>query len=116
LLTIPLAALAHLLGFGLLLGVQVLEGSLTSVFDVAQRGWLPELVGEEQLVRANARLQGTNSVAEVGAFGIAGWLVQWFGGPIAGAGDALGYVGSAIAPPGIRPPRPPPPPPPPRQS
>jgi hypothetical protein len=97
LLTLPLAALAGRLGFGLLLAVQVLEGALTTVFDVAQRSWLPELVGEAGLVRANARLASTNSVAEMGSFGIAGWLVQWLGGPLTMAIDALSYVGSACA-------------------
>ena len=102
LVTIPVAALLGQLGFGLLLIVQACEGGFTTVFDVAQRSWLPELVGEERLVRANARLATTNSVAEVGSFGIAGWLVQWLGGPLTIAIDAVSYVGSAFALSGIR--------------
>ena len=100
--TIPLAALSGHLGIGLLFVVQALEGAFTTVFDVAQRSWLPELVGEERLLRANARLATTNSVAEMGSFGIAGWLVQWLGGPMAIAVDAVSYLGSAVALSGIR--------------
>ncbi len=100
--SIPFAALAGQLSFGLLLAVQALEGAFTTVFDVAQRSWLPELVGEQRLVRANARLATTNSVAEMGSFGVAGWLVQWLGGPTAIAFDALSYLGSALALVGIR--------------
>ena len=90
--SIPLAAITGHLGFGLLLTVQALEGAFTTVFDVAQRSWLPELVGEDKLVKANAQLATTNSVAEMGSFGIAGWLVQWLGGPMAIAFDALSYL------------------------
>ncbi|MEQ1834610.1 MAG: MFS transporter, partial [Candidatus Eisenbacteria bacterium] len=99
---IPVAALSGHLTFELLLVVQVLSGAFSTVFDVAQASWLPELVGEAGLVRANARLAGTNAVAEMASFGLAGWLVQWFGGPIAIALDALSYVGSALALTGIR--------------
>ena len=99
---IPFAALSGHLTIELLLVVQALSGAFSTVFDVAQASWLPELVGEERLVRANARLAGTNAVAEMTSFGLAGWLVQWFGGPIAIALDALSYVGSALALTGIR--------------
>ena len=99
---IPVAALGGHLSFGLLLIVQALSGAFSTVFDVAQGSWLPELVGEEQLVHANARLASTNAVAEMASFGLAGWLVQWFGGPITIALDALSYLGSALALVGIR--------------
>lgn len=99
---IPLAALSGHLSFELLLVVQALSGAFSTVFDVAQGSWLPELVGEEHLVRANSRLASTNAVAEMTSFGLAGWLVQWFGGPIAIALDSLSYVGSALALVGIR--------------
>ena len=100
--SIPLAAIVGRLSFGLLLAVQAFEGAFTTVFDVAQRSWLPELVGEPHLVRANARLATTNSVAEMDSFGVAGWLVQWLGGPMTIAFDAVSYVGSALALVGIR--------------
>lgn len=100
--TIPLAALTGHMTFGLLVAVQIASGAFSTAFDVAQASWLPDLVGEERLVQANARLAGTTAIAEMASFGIAGWLVQWFGGPIAMAIDAVSYLVSAAALLGIR--------------
>lgn len=54
-------------------------------------------MGNSRLVEANSRFAATASVAEVSAFGIAGWLVQWFTAPVAIAIDAITFVLSAGA-------------------
>ncbi len=92
---VPVAAVTHHLSFGLLLVVQALCGVFNTLFDVARMAYLPTLVGVDALVDANAKLSGTGSIAEMSAFGIAGWLVQWLTGPIAVAVDAVSFVLSA---------------------
>ena len=93
--TVPLAALAHRLSIELLVVVMFANGALSTLFDIAQQAYLPALVGERRLVEANARMTGTESVASMGAFGLGGWLVQWFTGPIAVALDAVSFLVSA---------------------
>ena len=105
---VPVAALTHHLTFALLLAVQASCGLFNTLFDVARSAYLPVLVGTDALVDANAKLSGTGSIAEMSAFGIAGWLVQWFTGPIAVAVDACSFVVSAAFLAAIRTPEPPP--------
>jgi predicted MFS family arabinose efflux permease len=66
------------------------------------------VVGRDQLLDANSKLTATQSIAEVGGFGIAGWLVQLFTAPIAIAIDAMTFVVSAAFVATIRTPEPPP--------
>lgn len=93
---VPLAWATGTLSIPLLVAVQLLHGGLSAVFEVAHAAYLPGLVGDSALVHANSRLSATSSAAEVSAFGIAGWLTQWIGGPLTVAIDALTYVGSAF--------------------
>ena len=95
LVAVPAAALSHHLTFTLLLVVQAACGVFNTLFDVARSAYLPSLVGADGLVEANAQLAGTGSIAEMSAFGIAGWLVQWLTGPVAVAVDAVSFVVSA---------------------
>jgi predicted MFS family arabinose efflux permease len=66
------------------------------LFSVGYRAYLPTLVGRDAITQANSILSATEAVAEMGAFGLAGWLVQWLTAPIAIATDALSFVFSAI--------------------
>jgi MFS family permease len=70
-------------------------GALTVFFDVADQSYLPAVVGRERLLDANSKLAASASIAEVGGFGIAGWLVQLFTAPAAIAIDAVSFVVSA---------------------
>ncbi len=106
--SIPLAALLHVLRMEQLYAVAVLTGLLTLLFDVAYPAYLPSLIGREQLLEGNSRLAASRSVAEVGAFGLAGWLVQWFTAPIAILIDAVSFLVSAGCLAAIRAPEPPP--------
>jgi MFS family permease len=94
--SIPAAAAAGALHIEQLYAVALLVGLLTLLFDVANRSFLPVLVGREHLVAANSRLTASASVAEVGAFALAGWLVQWLSGPTAVLIDALSFLVSAL--------------------
>ncbi|MEX1103811.1 MAG: MFS transporter, partial [Dehalococcoidia bacterium] len=83
---------------------------LTVFFDVAYQSYLPTLVKKEELLEGNSKLETTASVAEVGGFGIAGWLVQIATAPGAVLVDALSFLASAVAIWRIKAPEPPSPP------
>ena len=59
------------------------------LFGVSYHAYLPSLVGRDRIARANSILTATEAAAETGAFGIAGWLVQWLTAPIAILVDAI---------------------------
>jgi predicted MFS family arabinose efflux permease len=69
---------------------------LTTFFDVADRAFLPTVVGRERLVQANSTLTASSSAAEFVGFGAGGWLIQILTAPIAIAIDALSFVASAL--------------------
>jgi MFS family permease len=93
---IPAAALLHRLRIEQLYAVTFLTGLLTLFFDVANRSYLPTLIPREALVEGNSKLTASASVAEFGAFSLAGWLVQWLTGPIAVLVDAVSFLFSAL--------------------
>lgn len=86
-----LAATGHL-GLIALYAVAVVASLLTVFFDVAEQSYIPGVVGAGLLSDANSRLAATASIAEISAFGIAGWLVQWFTAPVAIAIDAVTFL------------------------
>lgn len=95
--SVPLLTLAGNLSLGYLFLVAPLMGALSTVFDIAYPSYLPELVDEETLVRANSRLSASAAVAEIGAFSVSGWLVQTLGGPQALWIDASTFLVSALS-------------------
>jgi MFS family permease len=105
---IPLFALFDLLRIEHLYAVSALASILTVFFDVAYQSYLPSLIGREELVEGNSKLTASASVAEFGAFGIGGWLVQWLTAPYALLVDAASFVWSAALVWSIRRPEPPP--------
>lgn len=106
--TVPIAAVLDVLRIEQLYLVAFLTGTLTIIFDVAYQSYLPSLVQREDLLEGNSKLSASASVAEVGAFGLAGWLVQIFTAPIAILIDAGTFVVSALSLLLIRAPEPPP--------
>ena len=56
--------------------IVILVSTLELFFSVAYRSFLPSLVGREQLVEGNSKLELSNSVAEIVGPGLAGGLVQ----------------------------------------
>ncbi len=109
--TIPVAHLLDSLTIEQLYVVALLESVLTLFFDVAYLSYLPSLVRRDELLEGNAKLAASSSVSEVGAFGVSGWLVQIFTGPIAVLIDAFSFVFSAVCVGLIRKPEPEPAPP-----
>jgi len=94
--SVPVAAAFGTLTIWQLYAVVLLTGGLTVFFDVSYQSYLPFLVGRQNLVEGNAKLQGTQSVAQVAGPGIGGLLVQLLGAPYAIAADAASYLWSAL--------------------
>lgn len=95
--TIPLAAVLGLLKIEQLYVVNFLVSILTIFFNVAYESYLPSLISRAELIEGNSKLSASASVAEVGGFALAGWLVQLFTGPITILIDAISFVVSAIS-------------------
>jgi MFS family permease len=107
-LTIPLFAFLDVLRIEHLYVVAALTSILTVFFDIAYQSYLPSLVRRDELVEGNSKLTASASVAEFGAFGIGGWLVQWLTAPYAILVDAVTFLWSAVFVSRIRRPEPPP--------
>ena len=93
--SIPLAAFIGHVKMEQLYAVALLAAALTVFFDVGYESYLPAVVPPAQLFEANGRVAASQSVAEVSAFGIAGWLVQIFTAPVAILIDAITFLASA---------------------
>jgi MFS family permease len=96
LLTIPVAWWLHALTIAQLIVVALLVGLLTVFFDVAYQSYLPSLVGREHIVEGNAKLQISQSAAQVSGPALAGLLVQFIGAATSVLGTALGFLSSAL--------------------
>ncbi len=94
--SIPAAAALGKLRIEQVYGVMFLTSFADILFSVGYRAYLPTLVGREAVTKANSILSATEAVAEIGAFGLAGWLVQWLTAPIAIALDSVSFVFSAV--------------------
>ena len=100
---VPIAYLAGFLSIGLLAVDAFLVGSFGVAFAIATFAYIPELVEEDDLGRANQAMQGSATVAQVGGPGLGGILVGALGAPLAIAADAASYlVGALGVPPGRR--------------
>lgn len=94
--TIATLGLAGWLTVPLLLVLMFLFGTLSLVSDAAFQSFIPQLVPRELLVRANARLQQSDSVAQTTGPAVAGWLTQVLTAPAALLLDAASYVVSGV--------------------
>jgi MFS family permease len=104
--SVPVAYAADVLTLAQLFVVTLASGILTVFFDVAYQSYLPSLVGRDLLVEGNAKLTGSEQVAQVAGPSIAGGLVQVVGGAAAVAVDALSFLVSGAAVAAIRAPEP----------
>jgi MFS family permease len=100
--TVPLLAWLGYLGMPVLYVVAFVLGSLTVVFDLAYRAYLPSLLPPDRLLAGNSRLQTTDSVSEVAGPGLGGVLVQLLRAPFALLADAVSFLVSAVSLAGIR--------------
>jgi MFS family permease len=93
---IPVAHVLGVLAIWQLYVVALIVGVLTVFFDVAYQSYLPSLVGRDQLVDGNAKLQISASGAQVAGPPVAGVLIGLLTAPIAVLLDALSFLGSAL--------------------
>jgi MFS family permease len=94
--SIPIAAIARVLSFAQLLAVAACVGIASVFFDVAHQTLLPSLVESDELERANARLQVTESAAQIAGNGFAGALIALLGAPLAVVVDAASFGVSVL--------------------
>lgn len=94
--SIPVAAVAGLLGMPQLLVVAFFAAILTPFFDTASTAYLPTVIERARLVAANSALSASMSVSEFAGFSAGGFLIQLFSAPFAIAIDAATFVVSAV--------------------
>lgn len=92
---VPLAAWQGWLSMPVLYGAALAAGMLTVFFDVAYLSYVPTLVGRDDLVSANGKIESTASAAQIVGPGLGGVLVRVAGGPIAVLLDAVSFLASA---------------------
>ncbi|MGI8760448.1 MAG: MFS transporter [Jatrophihabitantaceae bacterium] len=93
--SIPLAQLLGVLTIGQMYAVALIVSVSTVFFDVAYQSYLPELVDRQALVEGNAKLQASESIAQVAAPSIGGVLIQVLTAPYAVLIDAISFIWSA---------------------
>jgi MFS family permease len=93
--SLPIAAWLDVLKLPQVYLVALVTGICTVFFDVAYQSYLPHLIGRDHLVEGNAKLQASESVAQVAGPSLGGLLVQWLTAPYAILIDAVSYLWSA---------------------
>ena len=93
--SVPAAAALGILGLPQLYVVAFLAGAFAIATESARTALVPTIVGRDQLVTANTRLQGSSAVAWVAGPSLAGILVQALTAPTAMLFDALTFLASA---------------------
>lgn len=93
---VPVAWALGLLSFPLLCTVAVTAGLASALFANADVSILPRIVGKDQLVEANSRIQATESIAELTGPGMAGVLIDLLSAPFAMLADAATFLWSAF--------------------
>ena len=91
-MTAPVAWYFNVLNFPLLCAIAMVSGLASALFANADVSILPRLVGKDQLVEANSRLQATESIAELTGPGVAGILIDLLTAPFAIIADALTFL------------------------
>ena len=94
--SVPVAWWLHALSMPQLYVVGLLTGVLTVFFDVAYQSYLPHLVGRDNLVEGNAKLEVVRGVTQIGGPTAAGFAIQALTAPVAVAADAVSFAGSAL--------------------
>ena len=97
LLSIPIAALAHILTLPFLLVVAPAVTVLSIWFDTAYHSYVPALVERHELTTANSVMQTSNSIAQIAGNSLGGFLVELLTAPIAIVVNSLSYFLSGIA-------------------
>ncbi|MEU7644170.1 MFS transporter [Streptomyces huasconensis] len=93
--TVPLAWWLECLTLGQLYAVVLLNGCATVFFDVGSQSVLPQLVGRDGLVRANAAMVTLMAAGNVAGRGAGGGLLALLTAPVALVCTAVSYLASA---------------------
>lgn len=72
------------------------NGVMTVFFDVADQSFLPAILEREDLVEGNAKLQISQSSAQILGQPLGGGIVALVSAPVAVLVDAVSYLGSAV--------------------
>jgi MFS family permease len=96
LLTVPVSAWLEYLGMGQLYIVAAMTGAATSLFQIADKAYLPIMIGKDSLIEGNSKLETTEAIAEIAGPGLGGLLVQLITAPLAIIFDALSFLASAF--------------------
>ncbi|WP_436497270.1 MFS transporter [Actinokineospora sp. HUAS TT18] len=97
LLSIPLAWWLGLLTFAQMSLVAFTAGACSLFFDVAYQSVAPLVLDRESLVRGNAALQSSQSVAQLAGPPVGGALTQVLGPVVAALPIAASHLGTALA-------------------
>ena len=95
LISIPIAFALGSLTIWQLYLVGFVNGTMTVFFDVADQSFLPTILQRDELVEGNAKLQISQSSAQILGQPVGGGLVALLTAPVAVLIDAASYVGSA---------------------
>ncbi|GAA2143468.1 MFS transporter [Kitasatospora kazusensis] len=96
LLVVPLASLGGVLRLWMLYPTALVVGVMTVFFDLAAQSFLPTLIGEDQLVDGNTKLQMSSTAGQLAGPGAGGLLVQWLTAPVAVLANSIGFALSAL--------------------
>jgi len=96
LLSVPIAYGLDALTIWQLYAVGFVVGIGTVFFDVSYQSYLPSLVGRDQLVDGNSKLELSRATSQTGGPGVAGALIGLLTAPVAVLVDAVSFVVSAI--------------------
>jgi Major Facilitator Superfamily len=93
---IPILYFTSGIDFGVILAIALVVGAIAVLDNIGTMALIPEIVSDGYLMKANARLQASQSVAEVVGPGSGGGLVQLLGAPLTMLIDAASYLVSAV--------------------
>jgi MFS family permease len=96
LVSVPVAYWLGVLTIWQLYAVGFATGICTVFFDVAYQSYLPALIGRDQIVEGNSKLEVSRSAANIAGPGLAGGLVAALTAPAAILADAISFVASAF--------------------
>ena len=99
---VPLLAAAGLLTLPVACALALGSGVGAVFFSIGVVTYLPDLVGRDRLLVANAAVEATRSGSDVIGRGLAGVVVQAVGAPVAILVDAVSYLVSVLTLAGIR--------------
>lgn len=95
-MSVPIAWWMNMLTIGVLLVVALLAGTAAVFFSTAYHVYLPAIVAEKDLLEANVKLQGSESVMEIAGPGAGGLIAQLVGAVIGMLVNALTFVVSTV--------------------